>query len=262
MHKNIDGFTCYAPELLQDSSHFPKENFGDLYALEKGHFWFESRNTLIEYFVEKYLKGQKSFLEIGCGTGFVLERLSKSKSFVLSGSELFLEGLKFARARSPHIDFFQADARSLPFENKYNAIGAFDVLEHIQEDEDVLKSCFKALKSKGFIFISVPQHMWLWSVQDEVACHKRRYTRQALCAKLRGAGFEIKETTSFVTTLLPAMLLSRLGKKNEKDVLSELKIHPILNKIFRMGMKFDHFLITRGFPLPVGGSLFMVGQKS
>jgi len=259
----INDFPCYAPSFLEDSSHFPKDNFKDLYELEKGHFWFESRNRIIMYFMKQYLAGlaNPKVLEVGCGTGFVLENLAQcNPNYDLSGTEIYLEGLGFARSRSPLINFFQSDARDLPFKEHYDAICAFDVVEHIEEDLDTLKSFYRSLKPGGFLFLSVPQHMWLWSAQDELACHKRRYTRLEMAEKLVSCKFTLRKTTSFVSTLLPFMYLSRLKKAKHSD-LGEFKIPEFLNKLLTYGMYIDEILIKFGCSLPVGGSLFCVAQK-
>jgi 2-polyprenyl-3-methyl-5-hydroxy-6-metoxy-1,4-benzoquinol methylase len=259
----IEDFVCYAPSFLEDSTHFPKESFKELYELEKGHFWFESRNKIIIHFLKRYLSflSRPQILEVGCGTGFVLEGLAKSNpNYELSGTEIYLEGLRFAKSRSPHISFFQSDARNLPFKEKYDAICAFDVVEHIEEDIDTLNSFYQSLKPGGFLFLSVPQHMWLWSHQDEMACHKRRYTRREMAKKLTSCGFTIKKTTSFVFTLLPLMYISR-SKKKKDSTLDEFKISKLLNKLLAYTMKLDEALVKLGFSLPVGGSLFCVAKK-
>src|ERR1039458_1338139 len=70
----IDGFKCFAPDVASLRPDFPKEEFDRLYELEAGSFWFRGRQRLIEYLVERFLPNTKSsFLEIGCGTGFVLQ---------------------------------------------------------------------------------------------------------------------------------------------------------------------------------------------
>ena len=266
MDKNIvvlDGFVCYAPSFLENPSYFPTENFQILYEVEKGNFWFESRNRIIIFLVKKYLEFVKSptFLEIGCGTGFVLEGISKNcPDYHLEGTELYLEGLKFARSRSPHVKFFQSDATQLPFSEKYDAVASFDVIEHIEEDILALKNMYKILKPGGFSFLSVPQHMWLWSKNDDFACHKRRYTRKELKKKLLDTGFDIQFMTSFVFLLLPFMFISRL-KKSQPEKMEELKLPKVLNYMLSIGMRFDEFLIKFGFSLPVGGSLFCVAKK-
>lgn len=64
----------------------------------------------------------------------------------LTGSEVFLEGLSYALPRVLAAKFIQMDARNIPFVEEFDAIGAFDVLEHIEEDEAVLSQLHRALK--------------------------------------------------------------------------------------------------------------------
>lgn len=245
---------------------FKTHYFKELAELEAGNFWFRARNKLILWALHKYSPRLKSFLEIGCGTGFVLSAISKRfPEAQLSGSEYFEEGLMYARQRVPDAEFTQMDARHIPFESEIDAIGAFDVLEHIEEDEIVLQQIYNALKPGGFMFITVPQHHWLWSAVDKYACHVRRYGAKELHETVYRAGFEIIRSTSFVSTLLPAMYLSRLLQWNKTDMnmddVAGLHINPILNKIFEWCIGLELVLIRVGVSLPVGGSRLLVASK-
>jgi trans-aconitate methyltransferase len=245
---------------------FKTHYFKELAELEAGNFWFRARNRIILWAIGRYSPSLKSFLEIGCGTGFIISSISRRFPEVkLFGSEYLEEGLAFARQRVPAAEFTQMDARCIPYESALDAIGAFDVLEHIEEDEAVLQQMYKALKPGGFVFITVPQHRWLWSVVDEYACHVRRYDADELHEKFFKAGFEIIQSASFVSMLLPAMYLSRLLNRNKMDVsmdaMIELRINPILNKIFEWLLYFELALMRAGISLPVGGSMLLVAQK-
>jgi len=245
---------------------FKSHYFKELAELEAGNFWFRARNKIILWTLHKYSPELTSFLEIGCGTGFVISAISNQfPEARLLGSEYLEEGLVYARQRLPSTEFTQMDARQIPYKLELDAIGAFDVLEHIEEDEIVLQQIFKALKPNGIVFITVPQHRWLWSTVDEYACHIRRYGSSDLHEKVRKAGFKIIRSTSFVGTLLPAMYLSRLLKRNNMDVnmdaMAELRINPILNKIFESLLNVELALIRMGVDLPVGGSRLLIASK-
>lgn len=245
---------------------FKTHYFKELVELEAENFWFRARNRLILWALEKYSPKLKSFLEIGCGTGFVISAISKRfYEARLLGSEYFEEGLVCARQRVPGAEFAQMDARHIPYESELDAIGAFDVLEHIEEDEVVLQQIYKALKPGGVVFVTVPQHRWLWSAVDEYACHVRRYGANELHQKVCRAGFQIIRSTSFVSTLLPAMYLSRLSQGNKTnmsiDDVAGLRINPILNKLFEWMLNFELSLIRVGVALPVGGSRLLVASK-
>lgn len=265
--ENIDGIQCYAPELAYHNEGFPADQYGRLYHSEQTNFWYRARSRILLGLVDKYLGNQRAdFIDIGCGTGLMLEALNQFHNLKLYGTEIYLDGLKLARSRLPAVDFFQCDARRLPFEDRFDAIGLFDVIEHIHEDEIVLANAWKALKKGGFIFITVPQHPFLWSANDEAAFHKRRYTRQQILDKISRSRFETLFYSSYVTTLFPLLWLTRHFKRTDlldpyEAVLRELEIPVGLNAVLDMCMRLDEALIRRGASLPFGGSLCLVARK-
>lgn len=265
----VDGFATYAPELAHAGGGYDAELFGVLAPLEAESFWFRSRNRLIQESVDDAAAGgaaPESFFEIGCGTGFVLTGLGKAyPSMRLVGSEIFVDGLAFARSRVPTAELVQVDARALPYTEEFGAIGAFDVLEHIVEDEQVLAEMYRSLKPGGTIVVSVPQHRWLWSPADDYAHHVRRYTGEELRSKVTAAGFTIVRDSSFVSLLLPLMVVSRvLGRIQRKpyDPKREMKMAPTLNAALAQVMTFERWLIRRGVRLPLGGSRLLVAHRS
>ena len=155
------------------------------------------------------------------------------------------------------------DARSIPFREEFDLIGAFDVIEHIEEDEAVLSQIHHACKPGGGIIITVPQHPGLWSEVDVFSHHKRRYTKNELVGKVQKAGFEIVEIISFVSLLLPILLLSRLKNESKKefDSMREFSIPRLLNGILESVMDLERILIRMGIRFPAGGSLLCVGKK-
>lgn len=266
----IDDIKCYAPEFAHENDGFSADSFEKLYKVEEDNFWFKSRNKVIQGLFKKYLGEKKSaeVLEIGCGTGYVLNGLkNKFPSYSLMGSEIHLKGIEFAKKRLPNVDFIQLDATRIPFEEKFDAVGAFDVLEHIEEDVEVMKNVHKSLKKDGLFFISVPQYMFMWSQADDIAFHKRRYTRSEMKQKLESVGFEVEYLSSFVFTLFPLMYTSRKlrgkeeNRSTDKDDMEEFNIPPIVNKTFSAFMKIDEFLIKNGLTLPFGGSVIAVARK-
>lgn len=268
----IDEIKCYSPDLAKENSDYPDEVFKLLYEVEDTNFWFVYRNRIIQHIFKKYLGTEsKKVLEIGCGTGYVLKGLNDSfKKYHLTGAEIHLEGIKFAKKRLPNIEFIQMDATDMPFENEFDAIGTFDVLEHIEKDTAVIREVHKSLKKGGLFMISVPQHQWMWSINDDIAYHKRRYSRKELKMKMLNEGFEIIYIGSFVFVLFPFMYISRLFKqKTVPNITSEiilkemneLKLNPVLNSIFGFFIKIDMIFIKMGISLPYGGSLIAVGRK-
>lgn len=242
----------------------PHKAFANLAPLEAGNFWFRNRNRLIVWALAKFFPHAKTFMEVGCGTGFVLTGIHNSlPTLKLTGSELFEEGLEYAKVRLPHSEFIQLDARKMRFRESFDVIGSFDVLEHIDEDTLVLDQMRQAVTKGGGIIISVPQHPSLWCRADDYACHVRRYTRSELLSKAQAAGFEVLYCNSFVTFLLPVMILSRLLERispKPYDPLAELKLSPTLNCVFEFILKLEQETIKRGVNYDVGGSLLMVAR--
>jgi SAM-dependent methyltransferase len=263
--ENIGGHLAFAPELAHVNEGFEADYFPGLAEVEAGNFWFRSRNELIIWAVRRYFPAAENFFEVGCGTGFVLSGIRKAlPALALNGSEVFSAGLSFAAERLPGVELFQMDARRIPFREEFDVVGAFDVLEHIEEDETVLLQMFQATKPGGGIILTVPQHRFLWSAVDDYSFHKRRYTRKELVNKLRRAGFRIVRITSFVSLLLPFMMLSRLMSQRSKDdfdPLAELEIGHYLNLTLEKIMGLERGLIEGGVSFPAGGSLLAVARR-
>lgn len=260
----IGSVRAFAPQLASADSGFRQELFAELAALEASNFWFRARNRLIVWSIKHYFPGARSMLEVGCGTGYVLSGVRAAlPSMRLAGSEVSVAGLPFAAERAKDVDLYQMDARQLPFKGEFDVVGAFDVLEHIEEDGKVLAQMHQAVAPGGGIVITVPQHPFLWSVQDEYARHVRRYRARELAAKAQSAGFRIERLTSFVSLLLPAMLLARRRRQDPKtfDPTAELKVRGFLNWSMERLMDLERALIKAGLDLPIGGSLLLVAKK-
>ncbi len=261
----IDKFVALAPDLTESSAGFPLDDFSRLAQFEAANFWFRARTRLIVWGLNRYFPEATQFLEIGCGTGFVLSGIEKALPHLsLSGSEICGSGLRVASERVSRADLFQMDARRIPFEHAFDVIGAFDVLEHIQEDELVLAQMYRATKPGGGIILTVPHHRFLWSQHDVHACHVRRYSRREIREKVEASGFKLARLTAFVSVLLPCMMAERLvcnRREGEYDPERALRIGHRLNSLLEKMLDVERGIIRFGFDLPLGGSLLAVAVK-
>ena len=249
-------------EVRTVSEGYDPKFFKKLRELEADSFWFRARNDLIVWALGRYFPNARNFFEIGCGTGFVLSGISnKFPHLSLCGSDIHISALDFTRARVAGAELFHMDAGRLPFRDKFDIIGAFDVLEHIENDNLVLSQIYGAIRKGGGIIIAVPQHKFLFSRADRDARHFRRYTMRELKEKIGEAGFRVTDMFSFVSLLFPIMMISRLIRHKKDSILNELKPHALVNRAFKRVLDSERVLIRRGIRLPFGGSLFLIAHK-
>jgi SAM-dependent methyltransferase len=233
--------------------------------LQELSFWFRVRNRLIKDLVRRYFPTAERVLEIGCGTGYVLQTLRTAlPQSCLSGSEIYAHGLPYAARRvGPEVTLFQMDARDIPYAAEFDLICAFDVLEHVAEDQRVLQELYRALRPGGGVLLSVPQHPFLWSRSDEISFHKRRYRRGELESKCRKAKLDIIHSTSFVTSLLALMLLQRRlwGRHKGYDADAELALPRRLDQALEFILELERKTLRAGVTLPFGGSRFVAARR-
>lgn len=263
-----DSVPIFAPHISGVSEGYDPFWYKELANLEDGNFWFLARNRLIKFLMRKHLPSVGHYLEIGCGTGFVLRMVQRTNwGWNISASEAHFEGIKFAKSRvNADVNFYQMDACAIPFSDEFDAIGAFDVLEHIRDDVKAISEVYAALKPGGYFVVSVPQHMFLWSKYDEASHHFRRYGACEIQKKLESAGFSIRASTSFNALLLPLMMLSRaIGSKRDKgnkDVLADLRQSSWANLLLSIPLWIEYLLLRLGIRFPFGGSRILVAQKN
>jgi SAM-dependent methyltransferase len=263
--ENIDGFLAFAPELARSDGGYDPGYFQDVDQLIERSFWMKARKNIFIWAAKKYFPRAESFLEIGCATGMILSFFRQAYPHLrISGFEIFTEGLRYVPDRVPDATVFQADARQIPFGNEFDAIGAFDVIEHVDDDQRVLDQMFQAAKPGGGVLVSVPHHPFMWSQRDEYVRHKRRYTRADLAEKIANAGFELTRMTAFVSIPFPAMIVeSLLNRKPKKhyDPLKGLQTSAFINGLLTTILAFERQLIKTGVSFPFGGSLLAVARK-
>ena len=262
--QTIDGYAAFAPELAYANQGYDAAYYEDLYRLEAGNYWFRARNALVCWALRKFLPEASNLLEIGCGTGYVLAGIADQAPRIdLCGSEISSGGLAYAGRRVQRAELFQMDARAIPFRDHFDAIGAFDVLEHVEDDRGALEQAYRALRPGGNLIVTVPQHAFLWSPADDHARHVRRYEKRELRDKLTRAGFTIVMMTSFVSLLLPLMYASRRlrSDKADFDVMSELRVSPLTNFVLESVLALERALIRCGVRFPFGGSLLAIARR-
>ncbi len=249
--------------------------FERLFTIEDRHFWFRGRNEIIRNLTSRLFSNfskPASFLEVGCGTGVVIKTLTECfPQMNVFGMDLFLEGLRLASKRTP-TPLLQADLHHPPFSCKFDIIGLFDVLEHLSEDEQVLKALGQMLTPEGYIILTVPASKSLWSYFDVASCHVRRYELEDLRKKITDAGLTAEYISHYMMTLYPLVVLKRLlfSQNNVKTATQqemnnmaedELNIVPIVNEILLSCLRIENRWIQHGRHIPWGTSLIAIARN-
>lgn len=268
--EGIYNFLCKESEIQHL---FPEDSFDLLFKLEKDSFWFSGRNLLIKNILTNHLPLESTILEIGCGTGFVSSYLKSVGYDSLDCSDVFLSAVRYCKEREAGRAYYLFDLTYSPFLEHYDAVCMFDVLEHINDDEHALQNVYDSMRTGGSLFITVPANSLLWSEADVYAKHKRRYSRENLIQKLEDVGFLIVRCSYYMSLLFPLLYISRRtrtyygrvsAKANGKSscfVFSELKLNPLLNKIFLSVFGLE-LLFLKYRDLSFGSSLFCIAQKT
>ncbi len=248
---------------------YPLSGNQDCYLIEQNSFWFNHRNDCIVEAVNKYCP-ESVFFDIGGGNGFVAKSL-EDRGIETVLIEPGIQGCLNAKNRNL-TNIVCSTLENADFKiNNIEAIGLFDVVEHIEKDVDFLTSIHSFLKKDGCVFITVPAYQTLWSNEDIDAGHFRRYTIKNLEDKLTNIGFKILQSTYIFSVLPIAVFLfrtipSKLGlHKNSNDVKKHIGEHKkktgILNSILNKIWASELNKIRNGNRIWIGGSCFVIARK-
>ena len=256
-----------------DASSYNPDDFARLRAVEETHFWFVSRNDLIEAALSSIVTNgstPSSVLDIGCGTGNTLGVLRRRlPQAAIVGIDPFRTGLLFAR-RYDDVHLVQGQVERLPFQKPFSLIGMFDVLEHMANDITALRGIREVLEPGAPLLMTVPAGQSLWSRYDEESGHFRRYHESQLRNALEAAGFRIEYLTHFMTITYPVLWISRRadrwrsalhkGPRRAPAIERELRLPQAINRLFREILRVETAAVRRRRRLPFGASLFAIAR--
>lgn len=181
-----------------------------------------------------------------------------------------------AMAQQRGYDVRQGDiAQHIPFpDSSFDLVTALDVIEHVDADEAILHEACRVLRPKGTLAISTPAFQWLWSYNDVLNGHKRRYAPQELRERVERAGFRIKRLTFGFFLVFPMsapllLLRNRMGTQKQLEShhfdqdAYQVEMEPVapwLNTTLRSVGRIEAAMVAR-VNLPIGTSLMVVAEK-
>jgi SAM-dependent methyltransferase len=231
---------------------------------EKSYWWHVGRLRIIDTQLNRYInKHETKILNVGCGTGGTIKTLEKYG--VVDNVDVSSDAIKFMKTNG-YTRITKVDGVKLPFKSKkYNAVVAFDVLEHIKDDIGALSEWCRVLDDGGRVLITVPAYQWLWSGHDISLHHQRRYTKKLLLEVAAKAGLKPIRVSYAIVFSLPLIAGFRLfnkliGNKVDSET-SYVDIPAWVNTLFS-NLLYTEAYMHRYINFPIGTSLIAVFEKN
>jgi SAM-dependent methyltransferase len=238
--------------------------------VEDHHWWFLARRSIVRSVLHVLVPPtqEKIVLDVGCGTGG--NTAAFSNEYLCKGIDPVQEAIQFAKERYPSASYFCGYA---PQDNPDDVAAAaavllMDVLEHVEDDFQLVSSLLACMKPGAYLVIMAPADPNLWSAHDKGFEHYRRYTIDRLRLLWKDLPVQERLVSYMNARLYPLVRLARLRKKalgpNDTDL--RLPFAPI-NLLFRWmfeGEKKRLLQVLRGESNAVykkGVSVFAVVQR-
>jgi 2-polyprenyl-3-methyl-5-hydroxy-6-metoxy-1,4-benzoquinol methylase len=236
---------------------------------QASHWWYLSRRDLFLRQVRRAARERGhpgrslSLLDYGCASGFDLPFLGELGT--AEGADVAGVKDKLAAADGgegqPSRHAIHEVPRDLPrLRGRFDVVTCLDVLEHLDDDVEGLRTVGSLLAPGGQVVVTVPAYGWLWSGEDVISEHRRRYTRGRLLRACRAAGFQVLFASYFNLTLLPAMaavVWARRLLRRDWRSRSNLSADPWpLRALLRAVTAFEaRWVGDEWLPLPAGASV-------
>jgi SAM-dependent methyltransferase len=229
-----------------------KEAFALLERIEDS-WWYRGREKMIRSALARTRARGTSALDFGAGYGGMQHALSayfpRVSAFEPESSA------RDSLASRGYVRLYVSQEEA--FANTFDCIGAFDVVEHLEDDRAFLTAAHRALAPGGILAITVPAFPFLWSAHDVNHHHFRRYRRQSLKRLLAECGYTVEYASYWNFALfVPAATLRLLGKTGA----SGLALPRMLDSLF-FAIVYAESLIARLIPLPWGTGLVVIARK-
>ena len=229
--------------------------------LDDRHWWYRARREILAEIIRREVRPSVSarILEIGCGTGHNLAMLSGFGHVDALELDDEARGIAEKRLGRPIMGAPLPELAGVP-ERHYDVVGAFDVIEHIEDDHAAVASIANRLKPGGKFVMTVPAHQWMWSAHDAVNHHKRRYSRHSLKLLIERSALRLDKIGYFNSLLFPLAVAERFTSKllGKEDADLKLPAAP-LNSLLERTFAAERHFVGR-LPLPPGLSLFAVAS--
>jgi len=199
--------------------------FDRMAELDQVHWWYVARRKILADLIarEAELPEGARILEVGCGTGHnfeMLKRFGRLDALEVDGEARALSSKRLGHAVG---DAPLPELTGVP-DRTYDLIALLDVLEHVDNRTESLRSMATKLTPNGKILVTVPAYQWMWSAHDRAHHHKLRYSKRTLRRDAEAAGLRVRKIGYFNSLLFPLAAAVRIvgkivGKSDRKSVV-------------------------------------------
>ncbi|MEZ4659944.1 MAG: class I SAM-dependent methyltransferase [Caldilineaceae bacterium] len=242
---------------------------------EDKHAWFAGRTRAILKYLDAEMAPRRAgaerlVLDMGIGAGNMAHHLAHYGRVI--GLDNNPRPLGVTRDRG--LEALQSLGERTPFgDNAFDLVALLDTVEHIPDDMSVFGEALRILKQGGKLVVTVPAFQWLWSYNDDINEHQRRYTAPELQQKLESTGFRVKRISYNSFFLFPLIAAIRMVRPynpglesphlTEEEEVYQVEMEPIpepMNTVLHTVYWLEAELLQR-FTLPFGVSVIAIAEK-
>jgi len=177
--------------------------------LEETYWWYGARKEIIADTVRRYLPPGSDIIDFGSGSGVITKHLVDLGYKVLAAD---ISAPALAACGERGLNTLDLNS-NWPAPASADCVLACDVLEHVEDDLGLLRKLKLTLRPGGWLIAAVPAYDFLWSGEDYISDHFRRYNKPRLEKRIKEAGFVIEWCSYFNALLLPLVTAAVLYKR-------------------------------------------------
>lgn len=139
--------------------------------------------------------------------------------------------------------------------NTFDTAIMINVLEHIENDQDLIESIYSSIQPGGALAIFSPALPFLFSPLDQRVGHFRRYRKNDLAALIEGVGFSL-EKVQYMDTLgvIPWYVINVLA--------GSCSFNPLLARTYDRAFIPITRWVEHYFGSPIGKNVLVIGRKA